>query len=158
MVFPDSGSFRHIRAGEIQDVHQGTVYVPVGAVDFFVMEHHGGRAAAVQVVSVDDAFLGDNQIRELFHRHAGGPGIIRPLTADAQVFQRPHLGDTHALGLVVRGVVEIVPAPSDFDEQMDLLVDSMIITESTDSASASPSMSDESRGDFQSTTPDAQLL
>ena len=59
-----------------------------------------------------------------------------------------------------RGVIEVTPAPSDLNDEsfLDLLNDSMIITESADSASTFPLMSDEFPGDFQSTTPDAPLL
>ncbi len=52
----------------------------------------------------------------------------------------------------VRGVTEVTPAPDDLEE------DFMPITESIDSASMSPVMSDESLGDFQLSNPAEQPL
>ena len=55
-----------------------------------------------------------------------------------------------------RGVAEVVPPPSELSDapfMSGLMEDSMIITESADSASLSPSKSDESLGDFQSASP-----
>ena len=59
-----------------------------------------------------------------------------------------------------RGVVEIAPAPSDFenDIQPDLMNDSMIITESADLTSMFPLRSDESQTNFSESSPDAPLL
>ena len=59
-----------------------------------------------------------------------------------------------------RGVAEVAPSPGDLNDEpfLDLINDSMITTESTDSTSMFPLMSDESQTHFQSTTPDAQLL